>query len=137
MSFEVPIERGKVREFARSVHADPGNHARNGAPIPPTFLTTARLTWASSDQNPLNSLGFDRSRLLHAGEEYRFFGELPRVGQVLNASSSIAEQYSKSGKRGGTMRFAVIVTEFSDASGDVVAEQRTTYVETAKPPKEE
>lgn len=137
MSFDVPIERGKLMEFARSVHAELDVNADDGAPIPPTFLTTGRLTWASTDQNPLNELGFDRSRLLHAGEEYLFFGALPRAGQVLTASSRIAEKYSKTGKRGGIMRFAVIVTEFANASGDVVAEQRTTYVETAKPPQEE
>jgi hypothetical protein len=35
------------------------------------------------------------------------------------------------------MRFAKIVTEYRDAAGSLVAEQRTTVIETAKPPKQE
>jgi hypothetical protein len=44
--------------------------------------------------------------------------------------------YEKQGKRGGTMTFAVMVTEFRDESGRLVAEARMTGVETERPPEE-
>ena len=34
------------------------------------------------------------------------------------------------------MKFALLVTEFRDGEGALVAVQRTTVVETARPPKE-
>jgi hypothetical protein len=40
--------------------------------------------------------------------------------------------YEKEGKRGGTMRFTEVVTEFRDASGVLVAESRSTTIETSK-----
>jgi len=46
------------------------------------------------------------------------------------------DRWEKEGKRGGIMKFARLVTEFRDGEGTIVAEQRTTVVETARPPKE-
>jgi hypothetical protein len=72
---------------------------------------------------------------LHGEEEYIFHGPPPRVGQALTVQARITDRYSKPGKRGGNMRFGTIVTEFRDETGVLVAEQRTTVVETARPPK--
>ena len=134
--YEVPIERGKIRDFARAAMSRNPAYQGPDAVIPPTFLTTARLTWEPADQNVSRDLGFDIRRALHGEEEYIFHGPLPRAGQTLMAESRIAERYQKPGKRGGTMRFAVIVTEFRDESGRLVAEQRTTALETARAPKD-
>ena len=105
--------------------------------IPPTFLTTAQNFWADpSAARPVAALGFNLARVLHGEEEYEFFGPPPRAGQTLAVTSRIGDQWEKEGKRGGVMRFAKIVTEYRDSSGELVAEQRTTLVETARPPKE-
>ena len=48
----------------------------------------------------------------------------------------VAEVYAKEGKRGGTMTFVVTVQEFRNESGELVAEMRSTAIETGKPPTE-
>ena len=133
MSYSIPIERGKIREFARA--AQSRNPAYDGpdAVIPPTFLTTANNYWSDGD-TPAAGLGFELARILHGEEEYEFFGPPPRAGQTLTATGRVGDRWEKEGKRGGVMRFAKLVTEYRDDAGNLVAEQRTTVIETAKPP---
>ena len=76
----------------------------------------------------------DLARVLHGEEEYGFLGPPPRAGQTLTVTSRLGDQWKKEGKRGGVMRFATIVNEYRDAAGDLVAEQRTTVIETGKAP---
>lgn len=133
MTYEIPIERGKIREFARAAQSRNPAYDRPDAVIPPTFLTTAANFW-SNEPPPLGELGFELARLLHGEEEYEFFGPLPRAGQTLTVSSRIGDRWEKEGKRGGMMRFAKVVTEYRDESGTLVVEQRATVIETAKPP---
>lgn len=126
--FEVHIERGKIREFAAAMQS--GNPAYQGpdAIIPPTFLTTA-TSWAPAGSRVV--VGFDRRRLLHGEQEYVFHGPLPRAGDVLTAQERLVDRFAKPGKRGGEMQFAVVVTEFRSPAGDLVAEARATFIQTA------
>jgi hypothetical protein len=128
--YEVLIEHGKIREFARAAQADDPAYESRDAVIPPTFLITAS-TWAPPQARA--DVRFDRKRLLHGEQEFRFPGPLPRAGDALTAREYIAETYEKDGARGGTMRFAVVVTEFRSAAGDLVAEARRTLIERAAP----
>jgi hypothetical protein len=73
----------------------------------------------------------DPARGLHAEQEFVFHGPPPRAGDRLVGTSRITEVYDKQGKRGGTMTFVVMVTEFHDAAGRLVAESRLTGVETS------
>jgi hypothetical protein len=130
--FQVYLERGKIREFAAAMQSDNPAYQGEHAVIPPTFLTTA-AQWAPPGARAEH--GFERARLLHGEQEYLFHGPLPRAGQVLRASEYVAQRYEKEGKRGGTMRFAVVVTEFRDDSGRLVAEARSTLIERAASPK--
>jgi hypothetical protein len=132
--YDIPIERGKINEFARAAKSKHPEYEAVDAPIPPTFLTTAGNFWAPPGPGPMAKIGFALARLLHGEEEYIFHGPPPQAGQTLTVSSRLAEQYEKEGKRGGVMRFAVLVTEYRDAAGTLVVEQRTTAVETAKAP---
>lgn len=134
MGFEFPIERGKIREFSKATKATRSDYEGERAVIPPTFLATSVL-WEPDDADFLSATGFDLSRVLHAGTEYVFHGELPRAGDVLTVSSHIADRYEKDGKRGGTMKFAILATEFRDASGVLVAEQLATIIETEQAPE--
>ena len=121
-TFTMEIERGKIREFARAVHA------KSDSPtIPPTFLTTT-FFW-DEGANPWTALEIDQRRGMHAEQEYIFHGPPPRAGMKLHCRSRIAEIYEKQGKRGGTLTFAVMVTEFRDDEGKLVAEARLTGVE--------
>ena len=136
MSFEVPIERGKVMEFARATQSKNPAYSTATPVIPPTFLTTAGMVWEPREENAMASLDIDIRRVLHGEEEYVFHGPPPRAGQTLTVTSRLGEQWEKEGKRGGTMKFARLVREYRDDAGTLVAEQATTLVQTARPPKE-
>jgi hypothetical protein len=60
-----------------------------------------------------------------------------RAGQTLTVTSRLEKTFEKLGRRGGVMRFGVVVNEFRDQADRLVAEQRTTIVETSKPPAED
>jgi len=132
--FEFVVERGKIREFAKAMQCDNPAYDAQGAVVPPTFLASV-THWTPEGGRPPH--GFDLKRLLHGEQEYVFHGAPPRAGQRLTVQYRIADRYEKPGKRGGTMRFAVMVAEFRDEDGALVAEQRSTFVETAQGPKED
>jgi hypothetical protein len=136
--FELVVERGKVREFARAVQSSHTSYVRDAQPVvPPTFLTTM-FFWENevSGANPWPKVKLDQQRGMHAEQEYVFHGPPPRAGTKLIAQSRIDQVYEKEGRRGGKLGFAVMVTEFRDETGRLVAEARMTGVETAKPPEE-
>jgi N-terminal half of MaoC dehydratase len=126
--WEVVVERGKIAEFADAMLCDDPAYRGPNAIIPPTFLTSA-ARWAPPGVRV--NVGFERKRLLHGEQEYTFHRDLPTAGDVLTARERVVERYSKPGKRGGTMRFATVVTEYRDATGALVAEAKATFIETA------
>ncbi len=136
--FPVHIERGKIIEFAAATHSGNPAYRQEQPVVPPTFLTTQMFwqEWAGPGANPWHHVELDQRRGMHAEQEYVFHGPPPRAGTALTARSRIAEIYQKQGRRGGTLTFAVLVTEFRDAAGRLVAEARMTGVETASPPVE-
>jgi hypothetical protein len=137
--FEMDIERGKVREYARAVRATDRAFFDGEEPIaPPTFLTTT-FFWERDVEgaNPWHAVKMDQRRGMHAEQEYIFHGPPPRAGTRLYCRSRISEVFEKQGKRGGVLRFAVMVTEFRDAGGKLVAEARMTGVETEHAPTDE
>lgn len=119
--FELVVERGKLDEMARAVHAE-------RSPVP-TFLTTMfhwERMWPGS--NPWHKVGMSEELGMHAEQEYVFHGPPPAEGARLTCRSRIAEIYEKQGKS-GTLTFVVMITEFRDASGALVAEAKLTGVE--------
>jgi hypothetical protein len=135
--FAMDVERGKIHEYARAVGAtDPAYVTGDAPPIPPTFLTT-QFFWEERvpGSNPWALVKMDQKRGMHAEQEYVFHGPPPRAGTKLTCQSRIAEIYEKEGRRGGTLVFAVMVTEYRDETGRLVAEARLTGVETACPPE--
>lgn len=133
--YELPIERGKLREFALATQSTNPAYLEDRPVVPPTFLTTAFLTWEPDGEPGVDDLGFDAARVLHGEEEFTFHGPLPRAGQTLRVASRLGERTVKEGRRGGTMTIAEIVHEFEDEHGNKVATQRTVLVETAKAPE--
>jgi hypothetical protein len=122
--FVLEVERGKLREFARATYGEPGDVS------PPTFLTTA-FHWQSGDSDPWERVRMDPSRGLHAEQEFVFHGSPPKVGDRLVGTSRITEIYDKTRSSGGTLTFVVMVTEFRDEAGVLVAEAKLTGVETS------
>jgi hypothetical protein len=136
--FTLDVERGKIHELARAVKAtDPAYFDGMSPVIPPTFLTTT-FFWEAlvPGSNPWALVQMDPRRGMHAEQEYVFHGPPPRAGARLTCQSRITEIYEKEGRRGGTLVFAVMVTELRDEAGRLVAEARLTGVETEKPPEE-
>jgi len=129
----MPVERGKIREFARACKSTNPAYVEDRTPVsPPTFLTTVNF-WSRADQSPLARLDIDLRRLLHGGQEYVFHGPPPAAGTELTFQTRVDTIYEKEGKRGGTMTFVETVTEFRDAAGTLVAESRSTAIETGQP----
>jgi hypothetical protein len=134
--FPVEIERGKVHEFARALGATDEAYYREWPIAPPTFLTTT-FFWEAlvAGSNPWPLVRLDPQRGMHAEQEYVFHGPPPRSGTRLVATSRIEAVYEKEGRRGGKLGFGVMVTEFRDGDGRLVAEARLVGVETARAPE--
>ena len=136
--FVLDVERGKIHEFARAIQSSHEAYLEGEAPVcPPTFLTTM-FFWEElvAGSNPWEKVAMDPKRGLHAEQEYIFHGPPPRAGTRLTCRSRIDEIYEKEGRRGGTLTFVIMKTEFRDDTGKLVAEAKMTAVETAKPPEE-
>ena len=135
--FTMVVEYGKVREFARATKsANPGYLDVADPVIPPTFLTTVSF-WSPPGRSVFSKVKMDLRRLLHGGQEYTFHGPPPAAGTKLTVQTRVDDIYEKEGKRGGTMTFVVTVSEFRDKAGTLVAEARSTAIETGKPATQE
>jgi hypothetical protein len=131
--FAMPVERGKIREFARATMSSAPEYRDDPvAPIPPTFLTTVSF-WSPPGRSVFSKVKLDLRRILHGGQEYVFHGPPPVAGTELSVQTRVEDIYEKEGKRGGVMTFVVTVTEFRDPAGNLVAEARSTAIETGKP----
>ena len=135
--FELDVERGKIHEFARAIRATDPAYSGQRPIAPPTFLTSM-FFWEElvDGANPWHLVKMDQQRGMHAEQEYIFHGPPPAAGTRLRCRSRIESIYDKEGKRGGKLTFAVMVTEFRDESGKLVAEARMTGVETERAPEE-
>lgn len=137
--FRMSIEKGKILEFAEATQLDLTYYRDSDKPVvPPTFLTTM-MFWEKreEDSNPWQHVKMDPKRGMHGEQEYVFFGPLPRAGDVLTCQSRIESIVEKEGKKGGTLTFVDLVTEFRDESGTCIAEARMRAVETSQPPEKE
>ncbi len=130
--FVLPVELGKVREFARAITSREPAYA-DGSVTPPTFLMVADH-WQGRANSPWGDHKRNIARTLHAEQEFVFHGPPPGAGTTLRGQARIDKRYVKEGKRGGTMTFTEVVTEYRDESDRLVAEVRSTTVETAKAP---
>jgi hypothetical protein len=126
--FEMTIEAGKVREFARAVgDMDPAYDGPD-PPVPLTFAATAAFR-SRDAADLLTSLGLDLSRALHGEEEFRY--ELPlAAGMRLLAETRLIEQDERKGRRGGLIRRFVLQTTYREPGGRTVLVQRRTILET-------
>jgi acyl dehydratase len=132
----VPVERGKIREFANAIGDDnpiylgPAYAAKTefkGIIAPPTF--TATKAFYRSAANLSEMAGLDPHYRLHGEEEYEYFQPVV-AGDVLTCRSKITEAYEKAGKRGGKMTFIVLEFTFFNQRGEKAVVSRSTSVHT-------
>lgn len=134
---EMRVELGKIREFAHAVK-DPNpvyldeeaaKAEAGGVMPPPTFFVTQGF-W--DDGRGSVDLDLDWKRVLHGGQEYEYRRPV-YAGDVLTARTRVADIFTKPGKRGGEMSFAILETEYRNQRGETVAIARSTLIETGKP----
>jgi hypothetical protein len=127
-AYEMPVERGKIREFAAATGATDPIYQGPNPPVPPTFLATS-MHWEPQDPPLATRLGLNLSKVLQGGQEYTFLGALPRAGDVLQAETLVESVTEKRNRRGGAMTVIVVLTRFARLDGRVVAEGRATVIE--------
>lgn len=128
------IERGKIREFARAIKDDNpvyrdeeiANQTAGGIMPPPTFTMTSGF-WDGGPRKPL--LTFDIRRLLHGEQEFEYLAPI-HAGDVLTATTRVADVYEKEGSRGGKMTLGILETTFVNQRGETVLLSRSTLIET-------
>ena len=92
------------------------------------------MFWQAPEASPWGDASLNWERILHGEQEFVFTGPPPAAGTELAAEARIDRIYEKEGKRGGTMTFVEVVTEYRDGSGAVVVESRSTIIETSQAP---
>jgi hypothetical protein len=132
-TFTMPIERGKIREFATATGSTAPEYLTDPHPvIPATFLRSAAF-WSDPSAEPSpDGVTLDLRRILHGEQEYTFFGEPPRAGDELTVANRVESVTHKEGKRGGSMTLVVFAQDFTDPSGRLVARSRRTLIQTEK-----
>lgn len=135
-SFEMVVELGKIREFARATKSTNPEYLSADHPVAPTTFLVTSTFWQdrarASRQPGGGSSGYER--LLHGAQEFVFPGGPPRAGTVLHVQARPGPTYEKTGRRGGVMKFRELVTEYRDDAGALVAEARGTIIETSQAP---
>ncbi len=137
--YEVDIERGKIREFARAMAAPLPEFVEGRHPIvPATFPVSLPYTWGYTLERPRGTVfagvEHDLTVSLHAEESFVFHGPPPRAGDRLTARPSLESVKEKQGGSGGTLTFLTVLTEYRDVADLVRIEQRSVSVTTSQAP---
>jgi hypothetical protein len=136
---KVRIERGPVRVFAQALLDDDPVYDGDDAPVPPTFPFVMPF-WGSLGQGGAAGLPIEKLRgpgraILH-GEQGFEFTRYPRVGDVLEGTTTVTDVYEKERSNGGKLEFYVTETDWKDAeTGDPVCSSKFTLVINVRPPK--
>jgi hypothetical protein len=133
--FRLVVEEGKVREFARAVKSsNPAYMDGPQATSPATFLASS-VFWQRPENSPWGGTRLNWQRLLHGEQEFISYGPPPGAGTELSVEVRIERVFEKEGKRGGSLTFVETVTEYRDTAGALVAEARSTMIETGRVPQ--
>lgn len=134
------VEAGKVEELARAIGDDNPAHRDADAaraqghrriPAPLTFVRVSKFPRFDPEEGTSEfDIGFDRQYTVLGEREFEF--ERPvYAGDVLTGTTTLTDVFQKEGGRGGLMTFAVLETEYTDQSDDLIVTERTTKIETA------
>ena len=134
---KVVIECGPVRVFAEALGDEDDAYRGNDAVVPPTFPFVMSY-WGSLGSGGAAGLPIDKLRgpgraILH-GEQAFEYERWPKVGDVLEGTTVIADVYEKQRSNGGTLEFYVTETDWKDAgTGEPVVKSIFTLVINVRP----
>ena len=131
---ELPVERGKIREFARATFTVDPVHTQEAAARAAGFVgVAATATYAVSaghyrDQQAfVKSLGMAIDRIV-VGTVSWVYTRVLVAGDTLTASRVVESDESRVGKS-GPMRIVTLRTDFVDQRGVVALVQREVLIE--------
>ena len=134
--FPLPVERSKVREFARAlldddpIYKDANAAEEAGFEDIPAPLTFAAASMHFRDDLPLFAkLGLDLKRVLHGESSWEYLAPV-HVGDELVAHRRIADITTRPGKRGGEMTLVTFEMNFVNQNGDTVLRERDVVIQT-------
>lgn len=142
ITFELPVPRDAVADFAMAVGEDnriffdPDEARRHGFPdvvAPPTYSVTQIFAVPREERERRLGANLDYGRVLHGEQEF-VYARLPVAGETLTGTMRISKDFTKEGKRGGSMRFVTYESVFADAEGGEVLRAYYTLIETSKDP---
>ena len=141
----MPIERGKIREYAVATGAArPAYLDDPKAPVPPTFLATV-VFWRPIGETVRSpevlracaeaGVAADFGSLLSLEQEYVYHGPLPRAGETLRTAERLRDITLKHNREGRAMVVVRFTVSFHDERGDLRAECHYTsaYVHRERP----
>ena len=146
-----PVEASHVMMFARAVGEDDQPYFKamtdesGDLPIyaPPTFVQASRqfeqdyplrpspgVAWFGSGKEPSGVTAEElagRGGSLHAEQHFTYHRPV-RVGDVLTARRREGRTWTKTGRRGGNMKFSEDITDYHDQDGELVVTARRVGV---------
>lgn len=153
MGEQFPVEAAHVLMFRRAIGDPAATEYDPEASVPPTFVAAGAQfdpdyplrpkpgePWLGSGRAPSGTAGLDGGGSgappLHAEQHYTYHRPV-RIGDVLTAERRPGREWTKEGRRGGTLRFMERVTEYRDADGELVVTSRSVGVATSQVPSSE
>jgi acyl dehydratase len=142
LEFDLPVTADHVGRFAAAVAEEnpvffddeaAREHGFPGVLAPPTFTVTQIFPVPREERERRLGANLDYGRVLHGEQEF-IYNRLPVAGETLKGRMRISKDYTKEGKRGGSMRFVTYESVFTDAEGEEVLTALYTLIETAKDP---
>lgn len=140
ITFDLPVDPDRVADFATAVgednpvffDADAAKAQGFPGPLaPPTFTVTQIFQVPRDEREKRLGANLDYARVLHGEQEF-IYERLPLAGETLHGTMRIAKDFTKEGKRGGSMRFVTYKSRFTDSEGALVLTANYTLIETAK-----
>jgi len=139
----MPIERGKIREYAiATAAARPAYLDDPRAPVPPTFLATV-VFWMPIGETLRSAevlracanagVPADLGSLLSLEQEYVYHGPPPHAGETLTTTERLAGTEVKQTRDGRAMVVIRFTVDFRDSRGGLRAECNYTSAYVQRP----
>jgi acyl dehydratase len=138
----LPVERGKVMEFARAVKSkNPLHFDRDAAEaagfddiVAPLTFSTVSAHYNGGDAADLpRELGLDLARMVHGEQRWVFHRPLV-AGDSLHGLRQVVAAWRKASRSGGEMTFVAVAIDYRDEADEPVLREETLMIELPKRP---